>query len=34
VLLARRTFAGYAWQRRQASVRLAAATGGGFPVGE
>lgn len=34
VLLARRTYAGYAWQRRQASVRLAAATGGGFGVAE
>jgi len=34
VLLARRTFAGYAWERRQAAVRLAAATGGGFPSGE
>ncbi len=33
-LLARRTHAGYAWQRRQAAVRLAAATGGGFPAGE
>jgi len=32
LLLARRTFAGYAWERRQAAVRLAAATGGGFPV--
>jgi len=32
VLLARRTYAGYAWQRRQAAVRLAAATGGGFPA--
>lgn len=31
LLLARRTFAGYAWERRQAAVRLAAATGGGFP---
>lgn len=31
VLLARRTHAGYAWQRRLAAVRLAAATGGGFP---
>ncbi len=33
VLLARRTHAGYAWQRRLAAVRLAAATGGGFPAG-
>ena len=33
VFLARRTFAGYAWQRRQAAARLAAATGGGFPAG-
>lgn len=33
VLLARRTHAGYAWQRRLAAVRLAAATGGGFPGG-
>ena len=33
VLLARRTHAGYAWQRRLAAVRLAAATGGGFPSG-
>lgn len=30
--LARRTLAGYAWERRQAAVRLAAATGGGFPL--
>lgn len=28
--LARRTLAAYAWERRQAAVRLAAATGGGF----
>ena len=34
LLLARRTYAGYAWQRRQAAVRLAAATGGGFPSGD
>lgn len=34
LLLARRTFAGYAWERRQAAVRLAAATGGGFGVAE
>lgn len=31
LLLARRTYVGYAWERRQAAVRLAAATGGGFP---
>jgi len=28
--LARRTLAGYGWERRQAAVRLAAATGGGW----
>jgi len=30
--LARRTLAGYGWERRQAAVRLAAATGGGWQV--
>ncbi len=30
LLLARRTLAGYGWERRQAAVRLAAATGGGW----
>jgi multidrug efflux system outer membrane protein len=30
--LARRTLAGFAWERRQAAVRLAAATGGGFTL--
>ena len=30
LFLARRTLAGYGWERRQAAVRLAAATGGGW----
>lgn len=32
--LARRTLAGYGWERRQAAVRLAAATGGGWQPAE